>query len=56
MNIDTNLFHILWSKAVGTVDYTKSEWLELDNQIANANRFLKAEEKKETEKLLASLR
>jgi GMP synthase PP-ATPase subunit len=26
-------FHILWTRAVGTVDYVKADWVKLDNEI-----------------------
>lgn len=29
-----NLFHLLWTKAVGTTDYIKAEWLELERRLA----------------------
>lgn len=28
-----NLFHRLWTKAVGTKDYDKKEWMELERRI-----------------------
>ena len=28
-----NLFHRLWTKAVGTKDYDKKEWQELERRI-----------------------
>ncbi len=28
-----HLFHALWSKAVGTSDYDKKQWLELEREI-----------------------
>lgn len=56
MKINTNNFHALWSKAVGTPDYDKEQWMRLDSEIANANRTLEIEEKKHTEEVLSSLR
>ena len=29
------LLHTLWSKAVGTPDYVKSEWMELEKLLVN---------------------
>lgn len=31
-----NLLHRLWTKAVGTPDYDKSEWTELERMLVNA--------------------
>jgi len=31
-----NLFHALWSKAVGTSDYDKKQWLQLEREIERA--------------------
>ena len=45
MKINTNNFHALWSKAVGTPDYDKSQWMKLDSEIANANREIEPKKK-----------
>lgn len=31
-----SLFHALWGKAVGTPDYDKEQWLQLENVLTNA--------------------
>lgn len=31
-----NVLHRLWSKAVGTPDYVKSEWMELERILVRA--------------------
>jgi len=40
--VSERLLHILWTKAVGTKDYDKTQWTELLNQIIRANRPLPA--------------
>lgn len=32
--------HVLWTKAVGTSDYNKQEWKELDNAMVALARSL----------------
>ena len=50
--IDTTLLHALWTKAVGTPDYEKSQWLKLEAQIVSANRTLNERSAPDTEKNL----
>ena len=33
-----HLFHRLWTKAVGTPQYRKSEWLELEKRLLDLGR------------------
>ncbi len=42
-----NLLHRLWTKAVGTPDYDKSEWKDLEGAILTLGRDLKEAEKAE---------
>lgn len=30
---DADLFHVLWTKAVGTRDYDKEQWKQLENSV-----------------------
>lgn len=34
------ILHLLWTKAVGTVDYNKKEWLELEAELLELQRQL----------------
>jgi molybdopterin-guanine dinucleotide biosynthesis protein len=37
------LFHRLWTKAVGQPDYKKPEWQELETRILRSCKYVKAE-------------
>ncbi len=39
MSATTNLLHRLWPKAVGTSDYCKSEWRQLQHDIEKLERI-----------------
>lgn len=49
VQIDHYLLVKLWDKAVGTRDYDKKQWSELSNQVLDANRQLREEEKERGE-------
>ncbi len=38
----TKVFHKLWTKAVGTDDYDKKEWVDLEQHIIRLNRLERA--------------
>lgn len=33
------IFHKLWTKAVGTPEYNKKEWMELEQEIQNESQM-----------------
>ena len=45
MQIDHHLLTALWDKAVTSRDYDKQKWIDLSNQILEANRLLSKSEK-----------
>jgi len=41
MTVNRTLLHQLWSKAVGTPNYNKQQWIELENHLKELESLVK---------------